>query len=63
MNFDKITIDDFMDFLEIEKYLRQNPEVRLTIQKFMNMYLPMLEEDPEFIEFYKRRYLYDGQSM
>ena len=56
MNFDKITIDDFMDFLEIEKYLRRTPEVRAAVQKFMNMRLPALAENPEFIQFYKRRY-------
>ena len=56
MNFDKITIDDLMEFLDIEEHTRKSPEVRATVQKFMNVYLPMLEEDPKFIEFYERRY-------
>ena len=56
MNFDKITIDDMMDFLDIEEHTRQTPEVRATVQKFMNAFLPTLEDDPEFQEFYRRRY-------
>lgn len=40
MNFDKITVDDVMEFLDIEEHTRQTPEVRTTVQKFMNMYLP-----------------------
>lgn len=56
MNLDKITIDDVMEFWNIEEHTRQTPEVRATVQKFMNMHLPTLAENPEFIQFYKRRY-------
>lgn len=56
MNFDKITVDDLMEFLDIEELTRNSPEVRQTVQKFMNMYLPTLAEDPKFVEFYERRY-------
>ena len=63
MNFDKTTVDDVMEFLDIEEHTRQTPEVRATVQKFMNMYLPTLAEDPKFVEFYKRRYPDEGQSM
>lgn len=54
MNFDKITIDDMMDFFEIEENTRKTPEVISTVQKFMNMSLPTLAEDPKFIEFYNK---------
>lgn len=63
MNFDKITVDDIMEFLDIEEPTRKSVEVRQTVQKFMNVYLPMLAEDPKFVEFYKRRYPDEGQSM
>lgn len=56
MNLDKITIDDMMEFLEIEEHTRQTPEVRSTVQKAMNMLLPSIVETPEFIEFYEKKY-------
>lgn len=56
MNLDKITIDDIMEFWDIEEYARQILEVRVTVQKFMNIHLSALAENPEFIQFYKRRY-------
>ena len=56
MNFDKITVDDIMEFLDIEEPTRKSPEVRQTVQKFMSVYLPMLAEDPKFVEFYEQRY-------
>ena len=56
MNLDKITIEDIMDFLDIEEHTRETPEVKSTVKKFMQMFLPTLEEMPEFIEFYNSRY-------
>ena len=56
MNFDKITIDDMMEFLDIEEHTRQTPEVRNTVQKLMNVILPTLAESPEFVKFYEEKY-------
>jgi hypothetical protein len=56
MNLDKITLEDIMDFLDIEEHTRETPEVRATVKKFMQMFLPTLEEMPEFIEFYNSKY-------
>lgn len=56
MNLDKITVDDMMEFLDIEEHTRKTPEVRAVVQKFINMMLPTIADTPEFIQFYNERY-------
>jgi len=63
MNLDKITVDDMMEFLDIEEHTRQTKEVRDSVKKFINMFLPTLIEDcPEFIEFCKKKYPEEFQN-
>lgn len=56
MNYDKITVDVMMDFLEIDESTRKTKEVRETVQKLINMMLPTIAETTEFQEFYNRRF-------
>lgn len=57
MNLDKITVEDFVEFLELEEHERQNEAIINTVKKFIKMFLPKLYDDcPEFKEFCKKKY-------